>query len=130
MLKLYVVVHGVVSSPSLGRCMAAVKDKILYHTPIFQMDSSEREISWPLTLLLSLLQDLGSLLLSSYESCLLYDAVQIFARAVELLSNATDIEGPRVSCSDPEEPYQLGEELMGSIQQVSKISDCQIVALL
>ena len=45
---------------------------------------------------------------------------QFFARSLETLTNDVDLEGPRVSCDDPEQPYGMGEKLVESMRQVSE----------
>ena len=46
---------------------------------------------------------------------------QFFARSLELLTNEVDLDGPRVSCEDPEQPYGMGKKLVESMRQVSEI---------
>ena len=46
---------------------------------------------------------------------------QFFARSLELLTNEVDLDGPRVTCDDPEQPYGMGKKLVESMRQVSEI---------
>ena len=46
---------------------------------------------------------------------------QFFARSLELLTSEVDLDGPRVRCDDPEQPYEMGKELLRSMQQVTEV---------
>ena len=62
---------------------------------------------------------MGGLLLKNYRAALLYDAVYVFAQAVEALSNGTEIESPpQVKCEDPDAPFEMGRQFMEAIGQV------------
>ena len=66
-------------------------------------------------------QDLGALLLENYRAARLYDAIYVFARAVELLSNGTDIENPpKIKCEDRDAPFEMGASFMETISKVKR----------
>lgn len=63
--------------------------------------------------------DLGGLLLETYKAALMYDAVHMFAHAVEFVGQAKDIDSPRVKCDDPDAPYELGPKFIEALESVS-----------
>lgn len=62
---------------------------------------------------------MGGLLLETYKAALMYDAVHMFAHAVEFVGQAKDIDSPRVKCDDPDAPYELGPKFIEALESVS-----------
>ena len=63
-------------------------------------------------------KDLAYLLKEDYRAALLYDGVNLFGKAMDLLLTKTDLETPQVQCSDKEEPFPLGKTISSQIEEV------------
>ena len=65
------------------------------------------------------MQDLLSLVKQDYRAALLVDAVNLFGRALERWSAATDPAMPRVSCEDGEDVWEGGEAFLEVLRNTS-----------
>ncbi len=98
------------------------------------MSSSDGESSSPLLFPPVSSSAHAALLRRSHRAALLHDGLSLLAEAVAALTRArnqtdteeeeeeVDLSPPRISCSDRDAPFEMGERLMGAILEVVNLA--------